>query len=281
MININDEYKNMGLVLEGGGMRGVFTCGVLDYFIENNIYFPYTIGVSSGACHGISYIARQYGRAKSSAIDLLKTHDYVGLKNLIFKGNFFDYELLFDTFPNILFPFDFKTYSTSNERFIVVATNGLTGKAEYIEEKHNRQMVFDMCRASCCLPVISQTFFIENTPMIDGGLVDSIPIKKAIEEGYTRSVVVLTRNAGYRKKSGSNYLPWFIYRKYPQIRKVFKERNIIYNKQLDLIEALEKEDKIVVIRPINKLQVGRLEKNISKLEALYNEGYQCAKQAFE
>ena len=155
-----DEHT--GLVLEGGGMRGVFTCGVLDYLMDHDIRFPYAIGVSAGACNGLSYASRQRGRAKFSNIDLLEKYNYIGLKHLLRKRNILDFDLLFNEFPEHILPYDYDTYFASPERFVMVTTNCMTGEANYFEEKRDKSRVIDIVRASSSLPlfVLSLTWMM-------------------------------------------------------------------------------------------------------------------------
>ena len=141
--------NNIGLVLEGGGMRGVFTCGVLDCFMDHNIHFPYTIGASAGACNGLSYFARQRGRAKSSNIDMLDKYHYIGFKHLLLKRNIIDFDLLFVDLAENILPFDFDSYFSSEGRFEMVTTNCLTGEANYFEEKNEKKRLMEIGRASC------------------------------------------------------------------------------------------------------------------------------------
>ena len=219
------NVENMGLVLEGGGMRGIFTCGVLDYFMDHNIWFPYVIGVSAGACNGLSYVSRQKGRARRSNIDILEEFRYVGLKYMFSQRNIMDFKLLFDDLPNRILPYDYATYFHSSTRFVMVTSNCLTGKAEYMEEKSSPQRLLDICRASSSLPFVCPVTWVDNIPMLDGGICDSIPVKRAIEEGFSRNVLVLTRNKGYRKDEKEIKVPPFFYRKYPLIRKSLAIRN--------------------------------------------------------
>lgn len=271
------ETKNIGLVLEGGGMRGVFTCGVLDYFMDNNIYFPYAVGVSAGACNGLSYVSRQRGRAKYSNIDLLAKYKYIGLKHYIRKRNIMDFDLLFHEFPENIIPYDYDTYFSSSIRFEMITSNCLTGKAEYFEEKENKERVIDIVKASSSLPFMCPITHVDNTPMLDGGICDSIPVARAMEQGYKRNVVILTRNKGYRKNGKDVKIPSFIYKKYPAMREALSNRNNLYNSQLDLVDKLEEEGLIFVIRPQKPIIVDRIEKNTNKLTDLYQEGYECAK----
>lgn len=269
--------KSTGLVLEGGGMRGVFTCGVLDYFMDHNIRFPYIIGVSAGACNGLSYVSRQRGRAKYSNIDLLEKYNYISWKYLISQRNILDFDLLFNKFPENILPYDYQTYFSSPERYVMVTTNCLTGKANYLEEKKDKQRVIDIARASSSLPFVCPITYVDDIPMLDGGIVDSIPLQHAIGEGYERNVVVLTRNRGYRKEVKDIRIPSFIYRRYPMLRKALSHRCTAYNRQLEMVEQLEDERKICVIRPKKPVIVDRIERNIRKLTDLYEEGYECAR----
>lgn len=268
---------NTGLVLEGGGMRGIFTVGVLDYLMDHHISFPYVIGVSAGASNGISYISRQRGRSYFSNIELLKKHNYIGWKNLLSGRGYIDLDFLFYEYPDRYYPFDYKTYEASPTRFVMVVSNCLTGRAEYIEEKQDWKRLLDACKASCSLPVMCPLSWLDGKPMVDGGVCDSIPIRHAQEEGYRKNVIILTRNKGYRKPDKDFHLPSFIYRKYPAIREALRLRYKSYNHTLDYIDELEAEDKILVIRPQRPIEVGRTERDTRKLQALYEEGYELAK----
>ena len=271
--------KDFGLVLEGGGMRGVFTSGVLDALMQHDIHFPYVVGVSAGACNGLSYASWQPGRAHFSNIDLFRTYDYLSLKHLIRQGSIFDADLLYDRLPRDIYPYNYEAYFKSNILYEQVVTNCLTGRAEYLSEHSgNSQRLLDICHASSSLPYVSKIVYVDNIPYLDGGIVDSIPVKHAFSRGYKKLLVVLTRNKGYRK-SGKDYkIPRFIYGGYPRLRVCLSRRNSVYNKQLEYVEQLEDEGKIHVIRPQEPLQVDRLEKDLNKLEALYQEGFMLGEQ---
>jgi predicted patatin/cPLA2 family phospholipase len=277
-MNINNQTA---LVLEGGGMRGVFTCGVLDSLMDHDIRFSYTIGVSAGACNGLSYISHQRGRAKYSNIDMLREYDYIGLKYLWKQRSIMDFDLLFSEFPDHILPYDYPTYFASKERFVMVTTNCQTGEACYFEEKESKERLMTIVRASSSLPFVCPIIPLDGVPMLDGGIVDSIPLKHAMEDGFTNNIVVLTRNQGYRKKEKKRTLPKFVYRKYPELREDLANRCCVYNRQLDLVEKLEDEGKIIVIRPQKPVVVDRIEKDIQKLTDLYEEGYAVAKTNFE
>lgn len=271
------EINNQtGLVLEGGGMRGIFTVGVLDYFMDHHIWFPYTIGVSAGASNGISYASRQRGRSRFSNIDLLEKYNYIGLRHFLKGKGYINMEFLFRIYPDKYFPFDFETYRKSTDRFVMVTSNCLTGKAEYYEEKQDVERMLDICQASCSIPVLCPMTYVDGIPMVDGGVCDAIPIQRSIDDGNLQNVVVLTRNKGYRKKDKDFKLPGFIYRQYPAIREQLRLRYRKYNEVLDYIDELEEQGKVVVIRPERPMEVGRTSDDRQKLIDLYEEGYVLA-----
>jgi predicted patatin/cPLA2 family phospholipase len=276
-MNENIIDKHTGLVLEGGGMRAIFTVGVLDYFMDHEIWFPYTIGVSAGVSNGISYASRQRGRSKYSNIDLLEKRNYIGLSYFLRGRGYIDMEFLFNEYPDKYYPLDYETYFNSPGRFVMVTSNCLTGQPEYFEEKSNEKRLVDIIRASCTLPVMCPITYVDDIPMVDGGVCDAIPIRRAIADGYDKNVIILTRNKGYRKKEKDFKLPSFIYRKYPAIREQLRVRYRRYNEVLDYIDELEASGKALVIRPEKPIQVGRTERDTAKLSALYDEGYACAK----
>jgi len=265
---------NTGLVLEGGGMRGVFTSGVLDAFMKHGKYFHYTVAVSAGACNGLSYMSKQPRRARISNIDYLAKYDYIGLRHLVTQGCIFDQKLLYEDFPNLLIPYDYDTYKANPDIFEMVTTNCLTGQPCYLQEKHDMDRMMAIVKASSSLPYVSKIVDVDGIPMLDGGIVDSIPVMRAIETGHETNVCVLTRNKGWRSTSKDYKQPKFIYRNYPRLRVVLSHRQQSYNQQLDLVDRLEEEGKILCIRPVKPLEVGRMERDTKKLEALYEEGLQ-------
>lgn len=278
MYQIDDKTA---LVLEGGGMRGVFTCGVLDYLMDRKISFPFSIGVSAGACNGLSYMSHQRGRGKFSNIDLLAKYKYIGVRPLLKKRGLIDQQLLFHRFPDRILPYNYKAYAENPNRFEMVTTDCLTGRACYWEEKYDEKRIIDIVKASSSLPYACPIIYVDGRPMLDGGIVDSIPLLRAFELGYDKAVVVLTRNRGYRKSGKAVMVPRFIYKEYPRLRVALRNRNKLYNEQLDLVERLEDEGKILVIRPEKPIVVDRMETSVRKLTDLYNEGYACAEKMFE
>lgn len=265
--------RKTALVLEGGGMRGVFTSGVLDAFMKHDLTFPYVVAVSAGACNGMSYVSHQPRRARISNIDYLARYKYIGLRHLVTQGCIFDRELLYDKFPNQYLPFDFDTFFSSPMTFEMVTTNCLTGQPMYLSERHDRQRALDIVRASSSLPFVSKIVDVDGIPMLDGGIVDSIPLQHAIDMGHPTNVLVLTRNRGYRDTGKDMKIPRFIYRKYPRLRVVLSRRLAAYNAQLEYVERMEDEGRVICIRPERPMEVDRIEKDIAKLERLYEEGF--------
>ena len=270
--------RKTGLVLEGGGMRGVFTSGVLDAFMKHDLYFPYVVAVSAGACNGLSYMSRQPRRARYSNIDLLQKYGYISLKSLITQGSIFDPNILYERFPNEIVPFDYKTYRENPATYEVVTTNCLTGRAEYLSEKQDADRLTAIIKASSSLPYVAQITHVDGVPMLDGGIVDSIPVVRAIDKGYSPNVVIMTRNRGYRHTSHDLKIPKYVYRNYPRLRVALSHRVAVYNAQLELVERMEDEGRIAVIRPLRPMNVGRMEKDVQKLEALYEEGFRLGEE---
>lgn len=265
--------RNTGLVLEGGGMRGVFTSGVLDAFMKHDLYFRYVVAVSAGACNGASYMSHQIRRARIANINLLGQYDYIGLKHLVTQHSIFDRHLLYDEFPNKLVPFDWDTYVKSGAEFEVVTTNCQTGQAEYLSEYKNPQRFNDIIMASSALPFVSSIVDIDGVPMLDGGIVDSIPIQRAIDKGHEFNVVISTRNMGYRSSGKDRRVPPLVYDDYPRLRVALSHRVEAYDKQLEMMERMERWGEIVVIRPERTMEVGRVTRDTDKLERLYEEGF--------
>ena len=265
--------RKTGLVLEGGGMRGVFTSGVLDAFMKHELYFPYVVAVSAGACNGLSYMSRQPRRARYSNIDMLQKYGYISLKNLLTQGSIFDPDILYERFPKEILPFDFETYRQNPATFEMVTTNCLTGRAEYLSEKEDAQRMTAIVKASSSLPYVSQITYVDGVPMLDGGIVDSIPVVRAVDKGYSPNVVILTRNRGYRSSEPDVKIPRLFYGEYPRLRVALSHHVQVYNEQLELIERMEDWGEIMCIRPERPLEVDRICRDVEKLEALYEEGF--------
>ena len=265
--------RKTGLVLEGGGMRGVFTSGVLDAFMKHELYFPYVVAVSAGACNGLSYMSRQPRRARYSNIDMLQKYGYISLKNLLTQGSIFDPDILYERFPKEILPFDFETYRQNPATFEMVTTNCLTGRAEYLSEKEDAQRMTAIVKASSSLPYVSQITYVDGVPMLDGGIVDSIPVVRSVDKGYSPNVVILTRNKGFRSSEPDIKVPKLFYKDYPRLRVALSRRVEEYNRQLDLIERMEDWGEVICIRPERPMDVDRICRDVHKLEALYEEGF--------
>ncbi len=271
------------IVLEGGATRGVFTSGVLDYLMEQEVYFSHVIGVSAGACNAVDYVSGQIGRTRDCMIPKDKEYNYYcGFREFIKEKSILDMDLVFDKYPNEIYPFDYDTYFASEMTCELVTTNCETGRAEYMTEKSDRQRLMKICRASSSMPLVSPIVNIDGVPYLDGGLSDSIPVRRALKIGNGKIVLVLTRNPGYRKKPVSRAtanLYKSAYRKYPKLAKASIYRNVMYNRTMEFIERLEEEEKIFLIRPMIPT-VSRLEKDYDVLMNFYEHGYKLMKRQF-
>ena len=263
------------LVLEGGGARGLFTSGVVDYFIEKDLYFSNVVGVSAGACNAVNYVAKQKGRMCDCMIHKDHNFSYMNLRNFVRSKSLMDMDLLFDKYPNEVYPFDYDTYFQSETEVLLTVTNCQTGKAEYLSERKERERLMKVCRASSSLPLVSPIVKVDNVPYLDGGLADAIPIKKALELGNDKIVVVLTRNPGYVKKQTSVGVQRILnraYHQYPETLRVLRQRANRYNKTLEYIHRLEKEERIFVIRP-QIPTISKVEQKYQPLQEFYDHGY--------
>lgn len=268
-----------GLILEGGGMRGVYTGGVLEKLLEQGIFVDYIIGVSAGACSASSYVSRQSGRNHKVTIGYVQHPDYISVKNLFLKRELFGMKLIFEDIPNRLVPFDFSNFHNATEEFVVGTTDCLTGEAVYFEKRDHAEQFLTIIRASSSIPLMAQPVEYEGRLLMDGGLADPLPIRKALKDGVTRPIIVLTKTKGYRKKSNSfaKLIPAF-YRQFPGIIKSLESWASRYNKEMELIEQLEAEGKVLVIRPSKHYKVTGMERDTKKLTELYDQGYQDAEE---
>lgn len=263
------ETQKVGLVLEGGGMRGIFTAGFLDCLIDYGITFPYVIGVSAGTTTGLSYLSRQKGRTRFSDTDLLKMYNYVGVRHLLAGHGIINLDYLFYEYPDKHFPFDFEEYRKGDTRFVMVATDAKTGEAAYFEERDNFERFLAMSKASCSMPFLCPKTEVDGRKYIDGGVADSLPFERALQDGCDKVVMVMTKPQGFRRKERK--IKWAKFLS-PIMRKLL-ERNTEYNKQLDRLTQLEREGVAIVIRPSSDFGVGRTTNDTEKIEQLYDEGY--------
>lgn len=276
--------KKATIVLEGGATRGVFTSGALDYLMEQDIYFSHVIGVSAGACNAVGYVSRQPGRTRDCMIPLSKENKYIfGIKDTIRKKSLMDMDLIFDKFPNGIIPFDFDTYFQSEMYCEMVTTNCLTGKAEYMTESQDHDRLMKICRASSSMPLLTPIVNIDDVPYLDGGLADSVPIRRAQEMENEKIIVILTKNEGYRKKVLSPAMQNLYrraYKSYPNLVRTILRRSFMYNKTMNYLDQLEKRGEIFILRPHVK-PVSRLEQNHDALYAFYEHGYHLMERKTE
>lgn len=272
--------KDTGLILEGGGMRSMYTAGVLDFFIKEDIYFEYNIGVSAGASMAASYISRQFRRNHRVTAKYIKDKRYLSLSNYIKRKELFGMDFVYHYIPTYLEPFDFEKFDQAEEKFVVVTTDCETGEAVYFDKNDTKGSLLTALEATSSLPLMANPVQYKGHTLLDGGIVDPIPIKKSIEEGYTKNVLILTRPKGYRK-TPSRFSKVFRMKAYPKVNHLMELRYKHYNKTLDWIEEEEDKGSIFVIRPTNTLAVDRVEKDPRKLDALYREGYADAEKIYK
>ena len=272
-----------GLVLEGGGMKGVYTAGVLDFFTEKGIDFSHIYGVSAGACHMCSYLSRQKGRALSVSVDYLDTRRYCSLESLLTSGDLFNVDFCYHLIPDYLYPYDYDTFEKYPGKAYSVVTNIETGQPEYLRVRDIRKDI-DKIRASASLPLVARNVKIDGKLYLDGGISDAIPLEKSILDGNRKNILVMTKEVGFVRKPASASQLGLIklrYLKYPKVYELMADRHIRYNECLDYIDRQEKNGQAFVIRPHKKSDVGRIEKDKDKLIALYEEGYQEAENCYE
>ncbi|ABR74730.1 patatin family protein [Actinobacillus succinogenes] len=270
----------IGLVLEGGAMRGMFTAGVLDVFLDENIHADGAITVSAGALFGINFPSGQRGRTLRYNLKYLNDKRYMGLYSLLTTGNIINRDFAFYELPFTLDPFDQQTFNQSGMEFWVTLTNVETGQPEYFKI-HNVFEQMEFLRATSAMPFVSKMVEINGNKYLDGGISDSIPLLKCLALGYDKIIVILTRPLDYRKTPSSTTLFKLFYRQYPQLVKCWANRYAEYNQTVERIIKLHKEGKIFVIRPSETLAIHRLEKDPAKLQAMYDLGVSDGKNAIE
>ncbi len=273
--------EQTGILIEGGAMRSIYAAGILDYFLESGVEIPNVLAVSAGAYAGMNYVSEQKGRVIDAIIKPLEEQKYLGLGTFFRKGTFFDMEYLFDYIPKVKVPFDFDTFCNSTKRFLISTTQCCTGECIYHEQFENQDIFWKICKAANSLPFISKITKIDGAPMLDGGVADAIPIDKALEEGWNKMIVVLTRKSEYRKKYRHLYmfLVKMVYRKYPELIRVLEERADKYNSSLDKVRILEQEGRVLVFRP-TEIAVKNQESDVNVLMKSYQHGYEEAKRRY-
>lgn len=266
--------NRVGLVLEGGGMRGMYTAGVLDIFMKENIIVNGVIGVSAGAIHGCNYISGQMGRSIRYNLKYINDKRYMSFKSLLTTGNIFNKEFCYEDIPTKLSPFDYDTFyeRAKDIPFYVTCSNLETGMAEYIRCTDFRQQM-DCMRASASLPLVSEIVEYKGMKLLDGGTCDSIPVEYFRGIGYKKNIVVLTRPEGYvKKKDKAISAIKRVYKDYPDYVKASEQRHIKYNETIERINEYEKNGEVLVVRPSREIKIGRMEKNTDKLKYMYKLG---------
>lgn len=262
-----------GLLLEGGAMRGLYTAGALDVFMEKELPVDGIVGVSAGALFGMNYKSKQSGRVLRYNKKYANDKRYMGMHSLLTTGNIMNEEFCFHRLVNALDPVDFETYRNSKEVFYAVVTNMETGRAEYhrLDDLEQPDQL-EYLRASGSMPFVSKPVVVHGKKYLDGGVADSIPIRQIMKMGYDKVIVILTRPENYRKKRSNQLAPQIVYRSYPKLVDAINHRYQNYNDSLDEILRLEKEGRIFVLRPSRQVSIRRIEKDLDKIQEMYELG---------
>ena len=276
--------EKFGLVLEGGGMRGIYTSGVLDFYMKKKLDFPYIIAVSAGVYQGMSYMTGQRGRSRKIYMNFSGDPRYLSGRRLIREGSIFGFDFIFGEMSRELLPFDYERFGKSPVELVIGATDCITGEPEFFyKSRLTEQEIMQAAIASSSMPLMARPIVINGRPYMDGGESDSIPIKRAIADGYKKNVVILTRDASYAKKQEPLALALMKrrYKNYPGLVKAALVRPRKYNDTLEFIRKEEAAGRAFVIRPKTPVKVGRTERSKKKLAALYMEGYEDARESCE
>ena len=270
------------LILEGGTFRPIFSAGVMDALLEHNISFPYCIGVSAGITNGFSYFSAQKGRNLEILEKYRNDKRYLGIKNFFKCKSIFGLDFVFDEIPNKLSPYNIEALTNYKGRVLVGVTNAITGKTEYLDGK-KIDAKNTMLRATCAIPLFFPAIKINESYYYDGGLLDPIPIKKAIKDGNEKHLIILTRPKSYRKKlsKGNIIAAKIVSRKYPKLKDSFLTRHKLYNETVRFCEELEKQGKAVILRPREDQAIESFEKDVEKLKKGYQDGYNMAIERIE
>ncbi len=264
----------LGLVLEGGASRTVFSCGVMDVLLENNIIADYVIGTSAGIAYGVSYASGQIGRNRDVSVRFMSDKRYMGIRHLLSPKNrsYYNLDFVFNQIPNKEILFDYDAFAKFGGDVLATVTNIETGKPEYLPVPSDDGN-FTALQASCALPILFKPITIGKKRYLDGGLTDAIPFERAISDGCDKVIVILTREKGYIKgRDKAEKLVSLSYRKYPKLVTAFKLRPDNYNKQILKLAEYEKSGKALVIYPEDIQGIGRTEKKPEVLLSLYNQG---------
>ena len=269
-----------GLVMEGGAMRGMFTCGVIDVFLENGITFDGAAGISAGATFGCNFKSRQIGRALRYNKAYSRDPRYCSVHSLLKTGDLFGVEFCYHELPDVLDPFDRETFQKNPMAFYVGATDVDTGKIVFHKCTDGGAADIEWMRASASMPVVSRPVQIGNYTLLDGGIVDPVPYRFMECKGYDRNVIILTQPDGYVKKPSAPAMQAAL-RRYPAIAKAMAVRHLRYNRQMEEIRRRENAGTVYVLRPPEPLQIGRTEKDPKELERVYQIGRTAAQDQMD
>ena len=270
-----EKQKKIGLVVEGGGMKCAYNAGILDAFLDHNITFDYCIGVSGGAGNVASYVAGQRGRKLRFFTDHIHSSKYFGINSLLKTGTLFGLQYIYGELTNSTGkdPLDFAAIMKNPVKYQVVATNALTGEAEYFGKEDMKQDDYRPIMASSAIPAACRPVEINGIPYYDGGIADAIPVRHALEEGCDSLVVILSKQRDYvRKPQGMKFLYSRLCRKYPMIIEDIDRRHITYRENLQEVFDLEKEGKAFVFAPSEPIKVGTYSMNEETERKLYDLG---------
>ena len=271
----------IGVVDVGGGLRGSFGAGVLDYWMEQGIRFDFGIGVSAGAANIYSYMANQRGRNFVFYTDYFQREQYMGVKNLIHTGSYIGLDYIYSSLSDHEgdYPLDWKTIRNDPRDMMIVATDANTGLPHYFHKYDMRQDSYDPIKASCCVPVINRPYKVNGIPYYDGGLSDPVPYEKAFEAGCDKVVVILTRPEDYRRiPKNDKIIADLLHPHYPNASQAMRNRSVIYNQQLDECEYLQIQGKVCIVAPDSIGKMKTLTKDKDSIEALYYKGYEAGKK---
>ncbi|EGM67947.1 patatin-like phospholipase family protein [Shewanella sp. HN-41] len=267
--------QDVALVLEGGGLRAIYTAGVLDAFLQQSLNFNYVIGVSAGAIYPVSYVSRQFGRNLKIQQQYLNDKRYMGMRYWLTTGNYVNTDFTYRRMAYELLPFDFKTFLTSGTEFKVGAFNCNTGKTDYfgMADFQEHDKLLDVLIASSSLPFMSKPSVINQNYYLDGGIGEPIPLAQSLKDGYARQVVILTQDKHYQKSAMKmNWLARKAYKRYPAVARALSERHHLYHQTLTELDQAVAADNAFVIRPAQPLNLSRLDRNIDKVTAVYHQG---------
>lgn len=269
------------LVIEGGALRGMHTDGILDVFLEKQIEFPYVVGVSAGVLGGYSYISKQPRRARDVNLQFMGDRRYFNMLNLLRRRSVFDFDFMFGELSRELVPLDFEAFRKSRQRFFATTTDAATGETAFFEKSECN--VFERAAAaSASLPIFSPPLEIDGRLYYDGGVSNAVPFEKAFEDGFSKVVLLLTRHKGYRKPPVGDLVRRVYgreFKKYPALLEKLLTVPERYNARMDEIDRLEREGKLLAIRPAAPIDMPRMEKNTRKLQALYDRGVADARKS--